>query len=88
MLLAIFLAHVAGCYALDGKPKELRLLGMLPMTGTTWPGGSSCLVPVQMALEDVNAYPGLLYGYNLTYEYIDSMVGQLTYVMFLFLFVC
>ncbi|KAH3775305.1 hypothetical protein DPMN_176706 [Dreissena polymorpha] len=74
MIVAILFAHVAGCLALEGEPRELRLLGMLPMTGTAWPGGSACLVPVQMALADVNAYPNLLHGYNLTYEYIDTMV--------------
>ncbi|KAH3719745.1 hypothetical protein DPMN_062616 [Dreissena polymorpha] len=77
MIVAILFAHVAGCIALEGEPRELRLLGMLPMTGTTWPGGSACLVPVQMALADVNAYPNLLHGYNLTYKYIDTMVCQL-----------
>ncbi|XP_052233278.1 gamma-aminobutyric acid type B receptor subunit 1-like [Dreissena polymorpha] len=29
-----------------------------------------------MALADVNAYPNLLHGYNLTYEYIDTMCSR------------
>ncbi|XP_052245674.1 gamma-aminobutyric acid type B receptor subunit 1-like [Dreissena polymorpha] len=76
MIVAILFAHVAGCLALEGEPRELRLLGMLPMTGTAWPGGSACLVPIQMALADVNAYPNLLHGYNLTYKYIDTMCSR------------
>ncbi|KAH3719743.1 hypothetical protein DPMN_062614 [Dreissena polymorpha] len=54
--------------------KELRVLGLLPMTGNAWPGGNACLVSNKMALEDVNAFSGLLEGYNLTYAFIDSMV--------------
>lgn len=54
--------------------KELRVLGMLPMTGNVYPVGNQCRASKKMALEDVNAFPGLLDGYNLTYDYIDSMV--------------
>lgn len=86
IVMAILLAHVVGCHAVVDEPKELRLLGMIPMTGTAWQGGSSCLLPVQMAIEDVNAFPGILYGYNLTYEYIDSKVGQRIHIMYNYMF--
>jgi len=54
--------------------KEIRLLGLQPMTGEAWPGGWACLVPVRMALERINADTRLLKGYNLTYDYIDHEV--------------
>ena len=54
--------------------KDLRLLGLLPMTGDIYPGGWSCLVPVKMALDGINAHPNLLQGYNLSYDYIDNQV--------------
>jgi len=54
--------------------KELRLLGLQPMTGNAWSGGWACLVPIKMAIEGINAHPNLLPGYNLTYEYIDNEV--------------
>ena len=54
--------------------KELRLLGLQPMTGNAWSGGWACLVPIKMAIEGITAHPNLLPGYNLTYEYIDNEV--------------
>ena len=54
--------------------KELRLLGLQPMTGNAWSGGWACLVPIQMAIDGINAHPYLLPGYNLTYEYVDNEV--------------
>lgn len=54
--------------------KQLRLLGMQPMTGTSWPGGPACIAPVQMALDDVNSDPSILSDYNLTYDVVDSQV--------------
>lgn len=58
----------------DGD-KELRLLGLQPMTGTIWPGGWACLVPLKMALDGINKHPDLLNGYKLTYEYLDDEVS-------------
>lgn len=54
--------------------KELRMLTLLPMTGEAWPGGWSCLVPVQMAVDGINAHADLLQGYRLTFEYVDHEV--------------
>ena len=54
--------------------KELRLLGLQPMTGNAWSGGWACLVPIKMALEGINARSDLLEGFNITYEYIDNEV--------------
>lgn len=57
-----------------GEDKELRLLGLQPMTGEAWPGGWSCVVPVQMAIEAINNRTDILDGYKLTYDYIDHEV--------------
>ena len=54
---------------------ELRILSLLPMTGEAWPGGWSCLVPVHMAIDGINAHPDLLLGYTLTFDYIDHEVS-------------
>lgn len=54
--------------------KELRLLGLLPMTGDGWSGGTACLPATQMAIEDVNANENILKGYKLMYNWIDSKV--------------
>ena len=59
--------------------KELRLLGLQPITGKAWPGGWTCLAPIQMAIDGINAHPDMLRGYNLTYEYVDNEVCY-TYV--------
>lgn len=56
--------------------RELRLLGLLPITGEIYPGGLSCLVPVKMAVDKINAHSDLLQGYTLTYEYIDNEVSS------------
>ncbi|XP_053401138.1 gamma-aminobutyric acid type B receptor subunit 1-like isoform X2 [Mercenaria mercenaria] len=63
--------------------KELRLLGLLPMTGDGWNGGVSCLPATQMALEDVNNNDFILSEYNLKYKWIDSKCneGQAVYKM-------
>ena len=58
----------------EGQDKELRLLGIQAMTGRIWPGGWSCLVPVMMAIDEVNQRSDLLDGYKLTYNYIDHEV--------------
>jgi len=54
--------------------KELRLLGLQPMTGTAWPGGWACFIPIQLAIAGINAHPDILRGFNLTYEYTDDEV--------------
>ena len=60
---------------LASNDKELRLLGLLPMTGDGWSGGISCLPALQMALEDVNKTENILQEYNLTYHWIDTKVN-------------
>jgi len=50
------------------------LLGIQAMTGKSWPGGWSCLVPVMMAVDEINQRSDLLDGYKLTYNYIDHEV--------------
>ena len=54
--------------------KELRILGLQPMTGDAWPGGSQCLLAVEMAIEKINKHPDILKGYELIYDYIDHEV--------------
>jgi len=54
--------------------KELRILGIQPMTGDAWPGGSQCLLATEMALEGINRHPDLLRGFKLVYDYIDDEV--------------
>ncbi|KAH3825179.1 hypothetical protein DPMN_127052 [Dreissena polymorpha] len=54
--------------------KEIRLLGLLPITGKAWTGGSAVKLPVKLALEDIRANGSILPGYNITYDFIDSQV--------------
>lgn len=58
-----------------GKTRELRLLGMLPKTGSGWIGGDACQVSVRMALDDINNNENILKDYNLTYNWYDSKVS-------------
>jgi len=44
------------------------------MTGDAWPGGSQCLLAVEMAIEKINKHPDILKGYELIYDYIDHEV--------------
>ncbi|XP_052793391.1 gamma-aminobutyric acid type B receptor subunit 1-like [Mya arenaria] len=46
------------------------------MSGQGWIGGETVLLPVKMALHDINNDPRILPGYNLTYTYIDSMCSE------------
>ncbi|XP_052793612.1 gamma-aminobutyric acid type B receptor subunit 1-like [Mya arenaria] len=71
------------CYGSEANT-TLRLLGLLPMSGQGWIGGEAVLLPVKMALHDINNDPRILPGYNLTYNYIDSMCteGVAVYRMF------
>lgn len=63
-------------YARDGV-KELRLLGLMQMTGEEWPAGWMCVVPIQMAIDKINAHPTLLSGYKLTFDYYDDQVSRI-----------
>lgn len=77
-LTVLSLVFLAVCF---GKDKELRLLGLQPMTGEAWPGGAACLVPVRMALEGINQHPDLLKGYTLTYEYFDHQASKTSLII-------
>lgn len=70
-LLTIFVCVIC---AMSADPIELRLLGLLPMTGDGWSGGGACLPATQMAIEDVNANDNILMNYKLVYNWIDSKV--------------
>lgn len=52
----------------------IKLLGLLPMTGKGWVGGGSCVLPSQLAVQDINANSDILDGYTLAYDYIDTEV--------------
>lgn len=54
--------------------KRLDLLGFLPMSGSGWTGGAACLPAALMATRHVNEKHGLLDGYNLTYNWVDTQV--------------
>ena len=54
--------------------KEIRFMCLQPMTGTSWPGGASCIAPIQMALDDVNSNPDILPDYQLSCDIVDSQV--------------
>ncbi|KAH3769086.1 hypothetical protein DPMN_170333, partial [Dreissena polymorpha] len=64
--------------------KDIRLLGLLPITGKSWIGGGATKLPVKLALEDIRANGSILPGYNITYDYIDSQCspGIAVYRMF------
>ena len=68
------MAYSVVIHRAEGQDKELRLLGIQAMTGKSWPGGWSCLVPVMMAVDEINQRSDLLDGYKLTYNYIDHEV--------------
>lgn len=88
MMLPLLVTTLASLETLNlfTEAKELRVLGMLPLTGDGWRGGGVCLPATQMAVEDVNAHDGLLPGYNLTYEWIDSKVKNLPLLLILYKF--
>lgn len=73
MISCILLYCLVGQFV-AGANKELKILGLQPMTGEVWPGGWSCLVPVQMAIESINNRTDILNGYTITYNYIDHEV--------------
>ncbi|XP_053374068.1 gamma-aminobutyric acid type B receptor subunit 1-like [Mercenaria mercenaria] len=58
----------------EAEQRELRLLGLLPMSGNGSTTGRSCLPAVQMAINDINAREDILVDYHLTYKWTDSKV--------------
>ena len=56
--------------------RSIKLLGILPMSGSGWVGGVGCALPSKLAVDDINANPNILPGYNLSYTYIDSKVNM------------
>lgn len=69
VLIVLYLAVCCG-------EKELRMLGLQPLTGEHWLRGVACVLPVTMAIERINAHPDLLNGYKLTHEYVDVQVNM------------
>ena len=58
----------------SNETKVLTVLGFLPITGKGWTGGGACLPASLMATRHVNEKPGLLDGYTLKYNWVDSQV--------------
>ncbi|XP_053374069.1 gamma-aminobutyric acid type B receptor subunit 1-like [Mercenaria mercenaria] len=56
----------------EAEQRELRLLGLLPMSGNGSTTGRSCLPAVQMAVNDINVREDILADYHLTYKWTDS----------------
>ncbi|KAH3692853.1 hypothetical protein DPMN_194607 [Dreissena polymorpha] len=74
--------RIIGCVV--NNTKNIRLLGLLPITGKGWVGGAAVKLPVKLALEDIRANGSILPGYNITYDFIDSQCspGIAVYRMF------
>ncbi|KAH3817973.1 hypothetical protein DPMN_119558 [Dreissena polymorpha] len=74
--------RIIGC--VGNNTKNIRLLGLLPITGKGWVGGAAVKLPVKLALEDIRANGSILPGYNITYDFIDSQCspGIAVYRMF------
>ncbi|XP_060583730.1 gamma-aminobutyric acid type B receptor subunit 1-like [Ruditapes philippinarum] len=53
------------------ESKELRFLGLLPMSGG-WSGGRPCLQAINMAVKHVNAREDILQNYEIDFDYIDT----------------
>ena len=76
LLLPLLFVSVSVDVGFTNALHPLVFQGFLPMTGTGWPGGGACLPAVSMAIRDVNARQGLLDGYNVTYTWVDTQVGE------------
>ena len=61
--------------ALGGQPRDLYLMGILPMTGDRWPAGDAQLLAINMALETINKRTGLLDDYRMNVLVEDSRVS-------------
>ena len=60
---------------------DLYLMGLLPMSGETWPNGGVCLPPMEMAIRHVNEREDLLPGYRLNLVWKDTAVNMLFYTL-------
>ena len=61
--------------SLYSDKKDLYLMGLLPMTGDTWPGGGACLPPMEMAIRQINEREDILPGYRLNLIWKDTAVN-------------
>jgi gamma-aminobutyric acid type B receptor len=60
----------------ESKLVDLHIGGVFPMEAGSggWAGGQACLPAALLALDDVNADPRLLPGYNITLHHHNSKV--------------
>ena len=72
-MLVIWLPPLA--LSLYSDKKDLYLMGLLPMTGDTWPGGGACLPPMEMAVRQINDREDILSGYRLNLIWKDTAVN-------------
>ena len=54
-------------------------MGMLPLTGETWPGGGACLPPMEIALRQINERDDILPDYKLNLIWKDTAVNMVFY---------
>ena len=63
------------CICISEEPKDVFIMGLLPMGGTGWPAGGALLLAANMALEHINNRTDVLNGYNLKLIVGDSQVS-------------
>ena len=58
----------------DNMTRDIHVLGLIPDTGNVWPAGETIRIASNIALEQVNARPDVLPGYNLVIHWKDTQV--------------
>ena len=71
VLFTILMLRTSVVYAL---PKQLNIMGLLPISGEKWSGGGACLTAAQMALRHVNERSDVLKEYYLDLHWRDGQV--------------
>ena len=64
----------AQCIVCSAKT-PVHVLGLYPMSGP-WAGGEALYPAIQLAIQDVNAAPGILDDYDLRTVFADTKVGN------------
>ena len=54
---------------------DLHVIGLLPMSGDTWPGGPSQLPLLEWGAENLGELENFLEGYSLVIHIMDTKVG-------------
>ena len=77
MGIRLFMLWASSLLPVCSPMKDLYLMGLIPMTGDTWPGGGVCLPPMEMAIRHVNEREDILPGYRLNLIWKDTAVNML-----------